>query len=85
MQLRVLRHHVHCFNPTARQTLAVICHHHSCWGKAAQLYFDMLDDTSFVSLHGITRHELWLTLVDICTQHLIQVKRVGLDFGAIVR
>jgi len=84
-QLRVLRRHAHCFDPTARQTLAAICHHHSRWGEAAQLYFDMLNDASFVSPHGSTRHDLWLTLADICTQHPLQVKRAGLDFDAIVR
>eukprot|EP00957_Ditylum_brightwellii_P015214 1146227-Ditylum_brightwellii.AAC.1 len=44
----------------------------------------MLNDTSFVSPHGTTRHKLWLTLADICMQHPLQVKRVSLDFDVIV-
>jgi hypothetical protein len=39
------------------------------WGEAARKLADVLDDDTFRSLEGKSKHQLWLELCDIITKH----------------
>lgn len=84
--LRVVRRYVHSFDPSAREILADLCLDRSRWGEAASLLVSILNDgTKYLSPRGTTRHELWLKLAEVCTEHPREVRTAGVDFDAIVR
>ena len=53
------------------------------WGEAARRLADLVNDESFRSLEGKTRHALWLELCDIITKHPAEVS--GMRVDAILR
>ncbi len=55
------------------------------WGEAARRLAGLLDDDSFRSIEGRSKHELWLELCDIITKHPAEVAGEGLDVEAVLR
>ncbi|KAJ9518397.1 hypothetical protein QJQ45_018420 [Haematococcus lacustris] len=53
------------------------------WGEAARKLAEVLDDDSFRSLEGKSKHALWLELCEIITKHPRQVE--GMRVDAILR
>lgn len=53
------------------------------WGEAAKKMAELVDDDSFRSLEGKSKHQLWLELCDIITKHPKEVS--GLKVDAILR
>lgn len=53
------------------------------WQEAAERLAGVLNDNSFHSIKGKTRHQLWLELCDILTHHATEVS--GLNVDAIIR
>lgn len=53
------------------------------WGEAAQRLADVLNDNTFTSLEGKSRHALWLELCEIVTKHPEEVGTLKVD--AIIR
>ncbi|KAK9796969.1 hypothetical protein WJX73_001686 [Symbiochloris irregularis] len=53
------------------------------WGPAARMLVKAVDDDTFVSLEGKSKHQLWLELCDIITRHPREV--TGLKVDAILR
>ena len=83
--LRVLRRYAHYYNPTARELLASKALKLGHYGEAATLYCEILNDVDFLSVQGTTRHELWMTLANICTEHPEEINDAGIDFESIIR
>ncbi len=83
--LRVLRRYAHYYNPTARELLANTAEKLDQYGEAALLYCEILNDVDFLSVQGMTRHELWMKLANVCTEHPEEVSEAGIDFEGIVR
>ena len=44
------------------------------WNEAALKLADLVNDDTFQSLAGKTKHQLWLELCDIITKHPAEVK-----------
>ena len=56
------------------------------WGEAARALAGCVDDPNFFSLRGRTRHQLWLELCELVTQHPRETRGVpGLDVEAVLR
>ena len=53
------------------------------WGEAARKLSDLLNDDTFRSLEGKSKHTLWLELCDIITKHPKEV--AGMRVDAIIR
>ena len=72
--------------PTEPQTHTA-APHSTCaqeqWGEAAKKIAELVDDDSFRSLEGKSKHQLWLELCDIITKHPKEVS--GLKVDAILR
>jgi len=86
--LRVLRRYARYYNPSARELLAVTALKYQRYGEAASLFCEILNDADFLSVEGTTRHELWMKLADICTEHpgkVIEEGGNGVNFEVIVR
>lgn len=49
------------------------------WNDAAMKLADLVNDDSFQSLAGKTKHQLWLELCDIITKHPAEVNSVQVD------
>ncbi|GFR43608.1 hypothetical protein Agub_g4705 [Astrephomene gubernaculifera] len=54
-----------------------------CWGEAARKLAELLNDDTFRSLEGKSKHTLWLELCDIVTKHPKEV--AGMRVDAIIR
>jgi len=83
--LRVLRRYAHYYNPTSRELLANTAYDLGRYGEAAAIYCEILNDVDFLSIEGTSRHELWIKLADICTEHPEDISESGVDFEGIVR
>ena len=53
------------------------------WGEAAKKLAEVVDDDTFRSLEGKSKHQLWLELCDIITRHPDLVR--GMKVDAILR
>ena len=53
------------------------------WGEAAKKLAQVVDDDTFRSLEGKSKHQLWLELCDIITRHPDLVR--GMKVDAILR
>ncbi|KAG1676470.1 hypothetical protein FOA52_002290 [Chlamydomonas sp. UWO 241] len=53
------------------------------WGDSARKLSDLLDDDTFRSLEGKSKHTLWLELCDVITKHPREVE--GMKVDAIIR
>jgi hypothetical protein len=49
------------------------------WNEAASKLSDLVNDESFQSLAGKTKHQLWLELCDIITKHPADVQSMPVD------
>ena len=67
------KHKAHWWLPVAQEQ----------WGEAARKMAELVDDDSFRSLEGKSKHQLWLELCDIITKHPKEVS--GLRVDAILR
>ncbi len=83
--IRVLRRYAHYYNPTARELLANTANSLGKYGEAASLYCEILNDADFLSVEGTTRHELWMKLANVCTEHPEEISDAGVNFEGIVR
>mmetsp|Transcript_24926 Transcript_24926/g.37266 ORF Transcript_24926/g.37266 Transcript_24926/m.37266 type:complete len:1145 (+) Transcript_24926:191-3625(+) len=83
--IRVLRRYAHYYNPTARELLANTANSLGKYGEAATLYCEILNDVDFLSVEGTTRHELWMKLANVCTEHPEDISDAGVNFEGIVR
>ena len=56
------------------------------FGEAARrLASGAVDDDSFVSVEGASRHQLWLRLAELVTKHPREAREAGLDADSILR
>ena len=55
------------------------------WGAAAAQLASCVNDDSFRSLEGKSKHALWLELCDIITKHPDEVRKFDLDVDAVIR
>lgn len=53
------------------------------WGEVASKLAEVVDDDTFRSMEGKTKHQLWLELCDVITKHPKEV--TGLKVDAILR
>ncbi len=53
------------------------------WGEVATKLAEIVDDDTFRSIEGKTKHQLWLELCDVITKHPKEV--TGLKVDAILR
>ena len=53
------------------------------WGEAARKLSEILNDDTFRSLEGKSKHQLWLELCDMITKHPKEVS--GMKVDAILR
>ena len=60
-----------------------ICMMQGSWGEAAKKLAQVVDDDTFRSLEGKSKHQLWLELCDIITRHPDLVR--GMKVDAILR
>lgn len=49
------------------------------WGEAAQKLAEIVDDETFRSLEGKSKHQLWLELCDLITKHPAEVKELKVE------
>jgi hypothetical protein len=55
------------------------------WGEAARRLADVLNDDTFRSIEGKSKHQLWLELCDLITKHPADVLKERIDVDAILR
>jgi hypothetical protein len=55
------------------------------WGEAARRLANVLNDDTFRSIEGKSKHQLWLELCDLITKHPADVIKEGIDVDAILR
>jgi hypothetical protein len=55
------------------------------WGEAARRLANVLNDDTFRSIEGKSKHQLWLELCDLITKHPADVLKEGIDVDAILR
>lgn len=60
-----------------------MCMLQGSWGEAAKKLAEVVDDDTFRSLEGKSKHQLWLELCDIITRHPELVR--GMKVDAILR
>ncbi|KDD71295.1 hypothetical protein H632_c5358p0, partial [Helicosporidium sp. ATCC 50920] len=66
--LRVYRRYLRV-QPHHGEEFAAYLQRHGRWAEAAEVLSGLLNDETFVSLEGKTRHQLWLELCDLVTAH----------------
>ncbi len=49
------------------------------WGEAARRLADSLNDETFRSLEGKSKHSMWLELADMITRHPAEVVELNVD------
>ncbi|KAG6535308.1 hypothetical protein ZIOFF_000273 [Zingiber officinale] len=80
--LRVFRRYL-LFDPSHIEDFIYFLIASKRWQEAAERLAGVLNDNSFHSIKGKTRHQLWLELCDILTHHATEVS--GLNVDAIIR
>lgn len=55
------------------------------WGEAARRLANVLNDDTFRSIEGKSKHQLWLELCDLITKHPADVIKERIDVDAILR
>jgi pre-mRNA-splicing factor SYF1 len=83
--LSVLRRYARFYNPLARELLVDIAVESKHFGEAALVLVEILNDSDFNSFQGSSRHDLWMKLADLCTDHPEEIESIGIDFPSIVR
>lgn len=80
--LRVYRRYLK-YDPTHIEELIEFLVNSELWQEAAERLAGVLNDDTFYSIKGKTKHRLWLELCDLLTQHAQEVS--GLNVDAIIR
>jgi len=80
--LRVYRRYLK-LEPTHAEEYIAYLRSKGIWGEAARKLAEVLDDESFRSLEGKSKHQLWLELCDLVTKHPKEVEGIKVD--AIIR
>ncbi|XP_020574450.1 pre-mRNA-splicing factor SYF1 [Phalaenopsis equestris] len=80
--LRVYRRYL-LFDPSHIEDFIDFLLRSQLWQEAAERLSSVLNDDSFHSIKGKTRHQLWLELCDLLTRHATEVS--GLKVDAIIR
>ena len=83
--LRTMRRYALYYDTSARETLAAKCLELNRPGEAAWMYWNVMNDTTFMSPSGSTRADIWMALANVCTQYPEESLKVGIDFAALVR
>jgi hypothetical protein len=74
----------HCrMEPGHREEYIAYLQSKEQWGQAAQELAHLVNDDSFRSIEGKSKHHLWLELCDIITKHPDEVRALNID--AIIR
>lgn len=55
------------------------------WGEVAKRLAAVLNDDTFRSLEGKSKHQLWLELCDTVTRHPREVEGSGVDVEGVIR
>eukprot|EP00775_Hariotina_reticulata_P012401 gene12401-12536_t len=55
------------------------------WGEAARRLARVLNDDTFRSIEGKSKHQLWLELCELITKHPAEVLAEGIDVDAVLR
>lgn len=74
--------------PTPHRARPLYCTWHcpqERWGEAARRLAGVLNDDTFRSIEGKSKHQLWLELCDLITKHPADVLKEGIDVDAILR
>lgn len=71
--------------PTPQTPPSALRRQHEMWGEVAARLSAVLNDDTFRSLEGKTKHQLWLELCDIITRHPRDVEGCGVDVEAVLR
>jgi pre-mRNA-splicing factor SYF1 len=79
-----MRRYAMYYDPSARETLAAKCLELNRPGEAAWLYWNVMNDTTFMSPSGSTKADIWMALANVCTQYPEESLKVGIDFAALV-
>ncbi|KAK8970682.1 hypothetical protein KSP40_PGU006094 [Platanthera guangdongensis] len=80
--LRVYRRYL-LFDPSHIEDLIDFLLRSQLWQEAAERLASVLNNDSFHSIKGKTRHQLWLELCDLLTRHAADIS--GLNVDAIIR
>ncbi|CAI9087648.1 OLC1v1021777C1 [Oldenlandia corymbosa var. corymbosa] len=80
--LRVYRRYL-MFDPSHVEDFIDFLKHSERWQEAAERLAGVLNDDKFYSIKGKTKHQLWLELCDLLTQHAAEIS--GLNVDAIIR
>ncbi len=81
---RVFARYVRGYDQSAKLQLAQLALNQQSYGQAAELYVEMLNDASHVTT-TTSRHDLWLQLCQICTNHPQATFNTMIDFPGIIR
>ncbi|KAL5994864.1 hypothetical protein ACLOJK_024921 [Asimina triloba] len=80
--LRVYRRYL-MFDPTHIEDFIEFLMNSELWQEAAERLAGVLNDDTFFSIKGKTKHQLWLELCELLTKHANDVS--GMDVDAIIR
>ncbi|GKV18585.1 hypothetical protein SLEP1_g28945 [Rubroshorea leprosula] len=80
--LRVYRRYLK-YDPSHSEDFIEFLLNSSLWQEAAERLASVLNDDTFYSIKGKTKHRLWLELCDLLTTHATEVS--GLNVDAIIR
>ncbi|XP_057961930.1 uncharacterized protein LOC131153559 [Malania oleifera] len=80
--LRVYRRYLK-YDPSHIEDFIEFLVNSSLWQEAAERLAGVLNDDTFFSIKGKTKHRLWLELCDLLTRHATEV--LGLNVDAIIR
>ncbi|KAI8474630.1 MAG: transcription-coupled DNA repair protein, partial [Monoraphidium minutum] len=82
--LRVYRRYLQ-LEPGHVEEFIAYCRAHELWGEVASRLAGVLNDDTFRSLEGKSKHMLWLELCDTVTRHPKAVEGSGVDVEAVLR
>eukprot|EP00878_Enallax_costatus_P012117 GHUV01012650.1.p1 GENE.GHUV01012650.1~~GHUV01012650.1.p1 ORF type:complete len:629 (+),score=144.11 GHUV01012650.1:374-2260(+) len=82
--VRVYRRYLQ-LEPTHAEEFITYLKQQGRWGEAAKRLAGVLNDDTFRSIEGKSKHSLWLELCELITKHPQEVLAEGIDVEAILR
>ncbi|KAF6261373.1 protein prenylyltransferase [Scenedesmus sp. NREL 46B-D3] len=82
--VRVYRRYLQ-LEPTHAEEFVAYLKQKERWGEAAKRLSGMLNDDTFRSIEGKSKHQLWLELCELITKHPAEVIAERIDVDAILR
>ncbi|WIA16429.1 hypothetical protein OEZ85_013118 [Tetradesmus obliquus] len=82
--VRVYRRYLQ-LEPTHAEEFVAYLKQKERWGEAAKRLSGMLNDDTFRSIEGKSKHQLWLELCELITKHPAEVLAERIDVDAILR